>query len=45
MTKDLNEVTYKPWVKRGIMMVNAECLDIDDPDHIYNQIAAQGVKP
>lgn len=41
----MNQVSYRQWVKRGIMMVNTESLEPDDPDHIYNQIAAQGVAP
>ena len=40
-----DSVTINLWVKRGIMRVNAECLDFDDPDHVYNQIIAQGKRP
>lgn len=40
-----DEVEIRQWVKRGIMMVNTEALDIDDPDHIYNQIRMQGKAP
>lgn len=38
-------VDVRLWVRRGVMMVNAECLEHDDPDHIYNQILAQGKDP
>lgn len=40
-----DDIVVRPWVHRGSMLVNAEALDIDDPDHIYNQILAQGVEP
>jgi hypothetical protein len=40
-----NEITIKPWIKRGGMLYNTECLDPEDPDHIYNQAKAQGVEP
>ena len=40
-----DEIEIRPWVKRGIMIVSAEALAIDDPDHIYNQIVAQGKTP
>lgn len=39
------EITVRPWVKRGSMMVNAEALSPSDPDHTYNQILAQGKRP
>ena len=46
MDNSLQEVIIKPWIsKGGGMMVNAEALDIDDPDHVYNQILAQGQQP
>ena len=38
-------ITIRPWVKKGGMLVNATALDIDDPDHIYNQIVDQGGIP
>lgn len=42
----IKEVTIRQWIpKGGGMMVNAEALDIDDPDHVYNQIIAQGGIP
>lgn len=40
-----DSVSYVPWVKRGIMMVSTYALEIDDPDHVYNQIVAQGKDP
>lgn len=40
-----DHISYKPWIKRGNMLINAESLDIDDPDHIYNQIKSQGGIP
>lgn len=41
-----DEIEIRPWInKGGGMMVNAEALDITDPDHVYNQILAQGKKP
>ena len=40
-----DDVIVRPWIKRGHMLVNALALDIDDPDHIYNQILAQGKEP
>lgn len=39
------EITIRKWVKRGIMRVATDALDYDDPDHEYNQVLAQGVKP
>lgn len=39
------EVQYKIWVKQGMMMVRAECLDHDHPMHPYNQIKSQGLNP
>ncbi len=41
----VNEITVRPWIRRGGMLVNASALEIDDPDHVYNQIKAQGGKP
>jgi hypothetical protein len=38
-------VTIKPWIKQGNMLVNADCLDANDPDQTYNQIKRQGVNP
>lgn len=40
-----DEMEIRVWVKRGIMMVNTEALDFDDPDHVYNQIKSQGKIP
>lgn len=41
-----DEIEIRPWIsKGGGMIVNAEALDITDPDHVYNQILAQGKKP
>lgn len=49
MTDDIEEnetITIRQWIsKGGGIMVNAEALDIDDPDHLYNQIVAQGKRP
>jgi hypothetical protein len=45
MESDQEKVTVKPWIRRGGMLLNAECLDHDDPDHIYNQILSQGKQP
>lgn len=43
---EVDEVTIRQWIsKGGGMMVNAEALDIDDPDHVYNQIIDQGGIP
>jgi hypothetical protein len=42
---EVDEVTIRQWIQKGGMLVNAEVLDIDDPDHIYNQIIAQGGIP
>lgn len=40
------EIQIRPWIDfGGGMMVNAEALDITHPDHVYNQILAQGEKP
>lgn len=39
------EITIQRWVKRGSLMVNAEALKYSDPDHIYNQVLAQGKRP
>lgn len=39
-------ITVRTWIsKGGGMMVHAAALDIDDPDHIYNQILDQGKIP
>lgn len=45
--KDSREEIYiRMWVRRGEgIMVHAEALDIDDPDHVYNQIIYQGKIP
>lgn len=43
MTKP--EIMVKRWVNRGEILVNTECLDFDDPDHIFNQIISQGGDP
>jgi len=41
-----DDIEIRPWIpKGGGLLVNAEALDIDDPDHVYNQILAQGKKP
>lgn len=45
MKKDTDGVEIKVWVKRGTMLVNTSALEITDPDHIYNQIKAQGKNP
>lgn len=42
---DAKSVTIRPWVRRGNMLVNADALEHDDPDHTFNQIVAQGRKP
>ena len=34
MNKTVEVVTF---VKRGEMLVNTDCLDYDDPMHVYNQ--------
>lgn len=41
--KDTIEI--KSWIKRGIMMVRSDALDLDDKDHPINQIVAQGEDP
>lgn len=33
------------WVKRGLMMVRRDELPSNDPDHPYNWIKAQGLRP
>ena len=38
------EAVVRVWVNRGLM-VNAYALDWDDPDHPYNQIVSQGLRP
>ena len=38
-------IEIKPWVKRGGMLFNTSCLDIEDPEHIYTQIVALGKRP
>ena len=49
MTADIKNktesVNIKTFVSRGDMLINSACLPIDDPDHVYNQIKAQGLKP
>lgn len=42
---DTDSIEVRPWVKRGCMLVNTSALDIDDPDHVYNQIVAMGKEP
>lgn len=42
---DTTSIEIRKWVHRGTMLVNAECLNHDDPDHPYNQAIAQGVRP
>jgi hypothetical protein len=45
MEPNMEMVEVKYWVKRGGMLVNTTALDIDDPDHVYNQILSQGKRP
>jgi hypothetical protein len=33
------------WVKKGGMLVRRDALDWDDPDHTWNYLEAQGLKP
>jgi len=33
------------WVRRGKMLVRRDALPTDDPDHPYNWLAAQGLRP
>lgn len=40
-----NEIEIRPFVKRGMMLVNTEALPIDDDDHVYNQVKALGLRP
>ena len=42
---DQDDVIIRPWIKRGMYLVNCTALDHDDPDHVYNQILAQGKMP
>lgn len=39
------EIEIRPWIKKGVMLVNAYALDISDPDHVYNQILAMDKRP
>jgi hypothetical protein len=41
----VDQIEIRQWVKRGIFIVNVDALDIDDPDHPYNQCIAQGGIP
>lgn len=41
----VDEVIIRRWIKRGEMLINAEALDINDPDHVYNQVKSQGERP
>lgn len=41
----MSDIQIKVWIKRGNMLVNTSSLDVDDPDHPYNQIVAQGGSP
>ncbi len=41
----MDEIEIRPWVRRGSMLVNTSALEIDDEDHIYNQILALGKRP
>lgn len=40
MAKTVEVVEF---VKRGEMLVNTDCLDYDDPMHVYNQLARKGL--
>ena len=40
-----DEIHIKQWVRRGILMVNTDALEFDDPDSPWNQASAQGVDP
>lgn len=46
MANMVSEVTIKRWISiGGGRMVHCEALDINDPNHIYNQIKSQGARP
>lgn len=38
-------LSYSPWVKRGSMLYNRECLEHDDPNHLYNYLKTHGIRP
>lgn len=40
-----DHVNVRMWTKRGDMLVRTSALSHGDPDHPYNQITAQGLKP
>jgi hypothetical protein len=46
ITLDGESVTIRVWYDVGNgWMINTEALDIDHPEHVYNQILAQGKIP
>lgn len=45
MTDPHASISIRKFVKRGIMLINTEALDIDDDDHRYNQIKSMGLRP
>jgi hypothetical protein len=40
-----DDVSIRVWTKRGNMLIKTDALDFDDPEHPYNQLLEQGVKP
>jgi len=43
MVKD--EIELPVWVKRGKLLVRRDALNGDDPDHPYNYLKTQGLRP
>ena len=43
--EEIQTIRLSHWIRRGNMLLNASCLDIDDPEHLYNQALEQGVDP
>lgn len=40
-----DEIKVPVWVKRGKMLLRRDALDGTDPDHTYNYLLAQGIRP
>lgn len=38
-------LVFEQFVKRGMLKVNREALEWDDPDHVYNHLKLNGINP
>ena len=43
--RDAGTIRYPQWVRRGMMQVNRDFLDHDDPDQTWNYLTRHGIDP